>query len=438
MNWLNFFETKTKTCFIDFGRSINAQVSPNEEELFNKSYEAFEKKEILNAYEYFFQSLLNFKNGKSNENITFKRENEKLKFEIYQGTAKIVGIITKDNLHAEVVIVKKNSANVALKRYILERNYQLTYAYYFSDEKYIKLKLFHDNITMSPQKIFFPLRELALNSDFDKGHIVSEFPKIKLEDIDHLKDPDEKELKIKYDFLHIWINELNEKVLTLPSNDSAGMQSFLYLNVLLQIDYLLTPNYTIYQKLSKKLQEYFSDENTTIEAKTEEIKRYVSQLQEISYEEFKSNFYSAKYTFNQIEKTTYEEFVNFINESLLKIRWYKNNRYPQIIPTIYSYMTFYSLYNYGLNQITRKLLHTLVEVQNSNFFKALDCNVLYDEGTSSFSKRAIISKIDNIISPYQTRYKSLKPFGNKLNFSSLNAFSNSFYTQLNDLNFEEI
>ena len=159
MNWLNFFETKTQLKH-PFGRGTNANISPDEEELFNKSYEAFEHKEILKAYEYFFNSLQNFTNETQNNNITTNMQDDKLEFEIYQGSAIIRGYITKEHLYAEAIITKKETAHVAMKRYILERNYQLTYVSYFSDDEYIKLKLFHDNITMTPQKIFFLLQNL--------------------------------------------------------------------------------------------------------------------------------------------------------------------------------------------------------------------------------------------------------------------------------------
>lgn len=98
----------------------------------------------------------------------------------------------------------------------------------------------------------------------------------------------------------------------------------------------------------------------------------------------------------------------------------------------------YLLYNYGLHPVTKALLHTLVEIQNPDFFKALGYNTLYDVENSTFAKRAIVSKIDDIISPYQNRFKLLKPFGNELNFTSLNEFNNSFYLQLKNLNYEEI
>ncbi|MDT8339709.1 MAG: hypothetical protein RQ763_10995, partial [Sulfurimonas sp.] len=134
MDWLNFFEPKVEHKH-SFGRGINANLSKDEEDLFNKSNEAFEAKEILDAYEYFFISLENFSDSKSNQNIIITKEDGKLRFEILQGTARITGVITKESLYAEAILTKKAAANVALKRLILERNYQLTYACYFSDEE---------------------------------------------------------------------------------------------------------------------------------------------------------------------------------------------------------------------------------------------------------------------------------------------------------------
>ena len=437
MNWFSFFETNTQRNH-SFGRGINADLSKLEEELFDKSYESFEKNDILDAYEYFLNSLENFTDENSNKNIITSRDDEKLNFTLFQGSAKITGYITEKYLCAQVIMIKKDKANVALKRRLLERNYQFTYANYFSDDEYIKLKLYHDNITMSPHKVFFPLRELALNADFDKEYIKSEFDNIELEDIQHLNKINEDELKLKYDFLQRWILELENKVATLPSNDNAGMQSFIYLNIFFKIDYLIVPHYNIYQKTTKKIQEFFSEENLITEAKNEELKEYLDELKNTSFENFSKNFYNAKYTFNQIEKTSNEEINIFIRESLIKIRWYKNNRYKQIIPTIYKYISFYILYNYGLNPVTKELFHTLVEIQNQDFFKAIDYQTLYNEENNSFSKRLIISKIEDAITPFEHKYKSLEPFGAELNFSSLNEFSNSFYLQVQNLNFEEI
>ncbi|ADN08773.1 hypothetical protein [Sulfurimonas autotrophica] len=436
MSWLHFFRPKPH-CLKSFGRGINADIAKNEGELFNKAYEAFEKKEILNAYEFFFNSLMNYKNGISNENIILTKENETLKFIIYQGTAKVNGFTTNKKLYAEVTMVKAKSANVALKRYVLERNYQFTYINYCSDSNYIKLKLNLDNITMTPQKAFYPLRELALNADYDKEHMLSEFEQKELEDIQHIKKLDATELKVKYEFLHKWIDELNEKIHSLPSDDSIGMQSFLYLNFLFKIDYLIVPKCKIYQKLTKQLQDYFGDEEILPEVKNAELAKYILTLEKLNFDEFSLNFYKAKYTFSQIEKSSYDELINFIEESLIKLRWYKNNRHPQIIPTIYSYIALYALYNYGLNPPARKLLHVYISVIYAEYFKALGCSGYYDTDKNKFLKSDIISQIENIISEYKHQYKLLKAFGDELDFSSLNDFSNSYFSALKNLNFHE-
>ncbi len=436
MNWLNFFRP-TSHCLKSFGRGINADIVKDEEILFNKAYEAFVEKKVLDAYEYFFNSLINYTNDISNQNIILSREKEILKFTIFQGSARISGFCTKDKLYAEVIMISTQHTNVALKRYILERNYHFTYINYCSDTHSIKLKLNLDNIMMTPQKIFYPLRELSLNADFDKEHMLSEFEQYELEDAKHLKKVSDEELKVKYKFLHKWIDELEENISLLPSDDSIGMQSFLYLNLFFQIDYLIVPKCKIYQQLTKQLQDYFAEVDMLPEVKNAQLAKYIAELKELSFDEFCSNFYEAQYTFSQIEKSPYEEFVTFIEDSLTKIRWYKNNRHPQIIPTIYSYIALYALYNYGLNPAARKLLHIYITVIYADFFNALECFGMYETQKDKFLKNDIISQIKETVAQYNKQYKLLKPFGDTLDFSSLNDFSNSYFTALKNLNFHE-
>ena len=45
------------------------------------------------------------------------------------------------------------------------------------------------------------------------------------------------------------------------------------------IDYLLVPKYTMYQKISKKVQDYFGEEGVSIETKNDDLKTYILKLQ---------------------------------------------------------------------------------------------------------------------------------------------------------------
>ncbi|SFV75726.1 hypothetical protein MNB_SM-3-1163 [hydrothermal vent metagenome] len=440
MKWMNFFKHKTQLHLRHaFGRDINADLSSEEEKLFNNSYEAFIKHQVLDGFDFFLRSLENFFEDKSNKNIIIqKKEENLLLFELYQGSAKVVGRVTKEDFYAEAILVNAKDANVSLKRYILERNYQLTYGCYFSDGEKIKLKIYQNNTIMTPQKIFFPLRELALNADYDKEHIKTEFPTIPLQDIAHIQPLQEEELQVKYEYFLKWIQEVEETALTLPSYEKNMMESFLYLHIFFGMDYLLVPKFKMYQEISKKLQEYFGDNEHSVEDKNEELKRYLEQLKKLSFQEFQENFYNAKYTFNQAENTGYESVVEFIDDSLGKVRWFKHNRYNQIVPIIYRYIAFYLLYNYGINPIAKALLHLLIEVQYPDFFQALGYEIYYDKEQESFEKKKIIAKIDAIITPHQSRFKSLEPFGERLSYTTLNEFCNSYYSELQNLSFEEV
>ena len=77
-------------------------------------------------------------------------------------------------------------------------------------------------------------------------------------------------------------------------------------------------------------------------------------------------------------------------------------------------------------------------MQNPDFFKELDYKNLYNSQDDTFKEKTIISRVDDTIKNYQTRFKALESFSSELNFSSLNDFSNTFYQQIQNLNFEEV
>ena len=100
------------------------------------------------------------------------------------------------------------------------------------------------------------------------------------------------QLTEEYNYMHKWVNEITEKIATFPSNDNAGMQAFSFLYFLFKIDYLLVPKYEIYQKMSKKIQEYFGEENSTIESKNEELRIYVNKLKDMKLKGIKKKFWN--------------------------------------------------------------------------------------------------------------------------------------------------
>lgn len=433
----NFFDHKEPSQY-QFGRSINAMVNPKEPELFEASAEAFDQEKIIEAYEYFLLSLQNFNKETPNHNIVITKKPNSLRFELLQGSANIIGRVTEKSLEAESIIADARKTDVAVKRRLLERNYQLTYSRFYTVAQKIKLKIRLDNTTMTPQKVFFPLREIALNADYEKEYLASEFSEKSVLDTQHIITiPDEYKQK-KYQYMQKWIKELQESIKRLPSDDNAGMIAFSYLTLLLQIDYLIVPKKRIGQKILLHISDYFNDNEKSVERKNVELQTYIATLKETTYDLFSPQLYNTIVTFSPMERANHEEIVAFIDESLGKIRWYKNNRYSRVIMTIYRYIALYLLYNYGLHPSLRALLHLVVEVHYADYFKDIGYKPLYDQASKNFEKRQIVNRIEKAIAPYQKQFKQLKPFGEKLAFSSLEQFSHDFYLQLKHLHYTEV
>ncbi len=420
-----------------FGRDINAQLNPQEHQLFNQAVEAFREGKVTLAYEYYLRSLENFNGSLSNRNVRLHYEEEVLHFELYQGTAIVRGTVTNKTFQASSVITGTTLMNVAIKRHVLERNDQLTYIRFYTHNDFLGLKLYLDNTTMTPQKIFYPLRELTLNADYEKEYLQYHFKQKQLTEVDHLQPIDEVELRIKYDAMQKWIEDCQLELTQLPANDNISTVSFTLLSLLFQIDYLLVPHKEIMQETFEKVNSYFTDDERLVEQKNDELLTFIQALQKLEFNTFADHFYKASYTFSPMEHTTSEELNQFIEASLEKYRWFKQHRYDHVAATINRYIPLYILYNYGLHPSYRALLHLLVEVQNSDFFNTLGYEPLYNTQNKTFKKEAIITTINNAIKPYKERFLHLEAFGKTLNYTTLEEFSHSFFLHLKNLNYTE-
>jgi hypothetical protein len=291
---------------------------------------------------------------------------------------------------------------------------------------------------MTPQKIFYPLRELALNADYEKEFLHYQFKQSQLAEVEHLQEIDEGELQIKYEAMQQWIANCQKELTQLPSNDNNTTVSFTLLSLLFQIDYLLVPHKDIMQEVFENINSFFTNDERLIEQKNDELLTFIQKLQKLTFEEFTPHFYKAQYTFSPMEHTTSEELNQFIEASLEKFRWFRQHRYEHVASTISRYIPLYILYNYGIHPSYRALLHLLVEIQNSDFFVALGYEAMYDTERKSFKKDAILTAINDAIEPYQEQFIHLESFGKTLNYTTLEEFSHSFYLHLKNLNYTEL
>jgi hypothetical protein len=421
-----------------YGRGIHALPNTQERELFERSSEAFIDGDILSGYAYFLSSLIHQKNDYPSPHLSIERREESLTFSLTQGYALIKGVITQTSLEAHADIALSEKLHVAIKRRFLERDFQLTYCRFSEAKGVVKLSIRLDNATITPQKIFYPLREIALNADFEKEFIAGEFDESLLLDTEHLLSVSSEKIEVNFTFMQQWIKETKQSLIGLLSNDNTGMTSFSYLALLLQIDYLLLPHKKMAKNISEKINGYFMDDEKLTEDKNADLEQYLSELSVMDIESFATQFYSSAYTFSPFDQAMHDEIAAFIDESLGKVRWYKNNRSTYVISVIYRYISLYILYNYGLHPSLRSLLHLHVEVYTSDFFKSTGETPLYDPLTRTFKENLISLRIRESIEPYMSRYKGLSDFSEHLNYTDLDHFSQSFYLQIKNLDYTEV
>lgn len=418
-----------------YGRSVHSLPNPQEHELFEKASDAFIHGDRLRGYELFLSSLTHTGNTK---HLTYTVYDDKLTFELLQGYAIIRGIVTEDSLNATALIAPVSKLHVSIKRRFLERNFQLTYAKFSDNEGNLTLKLHLDNASITPHKIFFPLREIALNADFEKEMIAGEFADIPLLEEDNIHYLNPEEYKRLHGWMLTWIDQTKKSLQGLLSNDNTGMVSFSYLSLLLQIDYLLIPRKKMAKDISEKVGGYFSDDEKLTEDKNADLQTFLSELETMDIDHFSTQIYRGEYTFSPFDQAMHEDIVSFIDESLTKVKWYKSNHSSYVIGAIYRYAALYILFNYGLHPTLRSLMHLHVQIYTSDFFADMGEVRLYTPSTNVFDKDRIHECIQSAIIPYQNRYKGLKNFSDQLNYTDLDSFSQSFYQQIKNLDFLEV
>jgi len=441
MNWfeqLRSWFSEAKTLDIPkYGRGIHALPNPQEKELFEKASEAFIRGETVSGYEFFLSSLLHDETSAAFPHLTIERQEEELTFRLFQGSALINGLVRPDYFEAHAEIAVTDALHVAAKRRFLERNFQLTYAKFSNIDGIIRLSIKLDNTTITPQKIFYPLREIALNADFEKEFIAAEFDASLLLEYTHLIPLPQPKTERYHAIMKKWISQTKQSLIGLLSNDNTGMASFSYLALLLQIDYLLIPHRRMAKNINEKINGYFLDDEKMTEDKNAELESYLSELETMDIATFGTQFYDSAYTFSPFEPAMHDEIAAFIEESLNKVRWYKNNHANYVISVIYRYIALYILYNYGLHPSLRSLLHLHIEVYCSDFFEGEGEVPLYDPLSRTFQKHLIAERIARAVEPFQSRYKGLRNFAEALNYTDLDHFSQSFYLQIKNLDYTE-
>ena len=165
-------EEETEQPNIRFGRYTDSYKLPGNYEAWDKALLSFENGQYLDSYTHFF----NYLRDEQEDNVRFWREGEQIHFELFQGSKKITGFANKHKVKAESKIAKTEKLNVGFMRRLIEKNFTLEYSRFSLDPENNICILF-DTYTLdgSPYKLYYALKEVAINADKQDDLLLDEF-----------------------------------------------------------------------------------------------------------------------------------------------------------------------------------------------------------------------------------------------------------------------
>lgn len=418
---------------ITFGRYSDSYKDHIQYDAWDKSLDEFENENYLSAYHLFFSYLRDEKEN----NVIWREENGKIVFELYQGSKKITGTANQHTLKATARIAKAEELSVSLMRRLLEKNFSLKFCRLGIDENDHLLVIF-DTYTLdgSPYKLYFALKELAIQADKFDDLLLDEYKELQALDIDHIQDIPTASKEIKYNFLQHKISTvLNE--IDNGSLDATKYPSgigYLLLDLLYKLDYLLKPEGVMMETLERNHRYYFAkEEKDQLEKNAHLSKEFAKMLKRPANEYFKE-FYKVRTTFGITKSTQHDRVMNFIDGELRHMQWYAENGHQRVALAIPSFIVGYCLFNYAAPAPDRALFNLFYRITNPAYFDALGFSPkLYNLDKGNFNEKMIKKAIDNITKEHQATFTQLKPDTSSLDFSSLTQFSRTYLLMIRNL-----
>lgn len=418
---------------IHFGRYSDSYKSPSNYEAWDKALDAFEAENYLESFKHFFVYL----GDERANNVLVESTESGLHFELFQGSRRITGFADGQKLKAEAKIAKATSLNVGFMRRLLEKNFHLKYGKFALDgEDNICIVFDTFAIDGSPYKLYYALKELATNADKQDDLLLDEFSILQPISSSHILSLPHEEKEIKYGF---FLSQTRRVIEDFEQQEDArdtfpGGITYLLLNLIYKLDYLLKPEGYLMEALERIHRKYFEEDGQTTTQKNTALRKELESLLKRSKEDYFKEFYRVTSTFGITNPVNHDRVVNFIDTELSNMDWYSENGYPSIAMAIPGYIVGYCLFNFAVPKPDRELLHLYYRITEAPFFQQLGFKpVLYVPETGNFDVKAIKRAIEDTVDQNKQRFPNLNANLNLLDFSGLIPFSRSYMQMIRNL-----
>jgi hypothetical protein len=423
---------------IKFGRYTDSYKKPANYEAWDRSLEKFEEEAYLESFRQFFLYL----RDEDEDNVRFWEEEGGIRFEIFQGSKKIIGFADGKKLKAEAKIAHSETLNVGFMRRLIEKNFGLQYSRFALDNDN-NIAIVFDTYTLdgSPYKLYYALKELATNADKQDDLLLDEFKILEQVDNQHIESIPDPEKEIKYQFIRTEIDKVMTEINSgkLSKEQYPGGFGYLLLNLIYKLDYLTKPEGFMMETLERMHRMYFAQEAKSPLEKNQNLIKELVKLLDRPKEEFFKEMYKVKSTFGITTPVNHDRILTFVDAELNNMDWYADNGYDAIALSVPGYIIGYSLFNYAIPKPDRDLFHLFYQITQTQFFQQLGFHYdYYDATTGQLNKRSIKKAIEEIVDHNKAKFTKLNPAYASLNYRTLPEFAKSYLLMVRNLDLTKV
>jgi hypothetical protein len=426
-------EEETSEPEIVFGRYSDNNKSPAKVEKWNQAETLFKEKRYHDSIQAFFEYLTD----DEQENVNHTREDNRGRFEFYQGSKIISGFYNEESFEASVTLAHMPQPSVPVMRRLLEMNFSLYYSRYALKDENIVMLFNSDVTTANPSKLYYGLKELATKADKHDDLLVQDFTTLLPIDTAHVVEIPEEEKAIKLFYFKKWIQDMLDVVNNVDADKFSGGIAYVLLALAYRIDYLLVPEGKLLSELEKIVEIYFRKDDRLVTEKNQEMSECYQKLLTKDKEEFYPYLFRSKYTFSIVTPQTYKTIADAIYNANQNINWYRENKLPRIAAQISEYGFSYCQYSYSLPRPLTRLFDLFMRINYGDFYKELGFkDDYYNPESNEYNSEAIVATIRKIEDEWKEKYPELNFKAEKLKYDNPVAFNQSFTTEVEYLNLE--
>ena len=419
---------------IKFGRFCDTYRNDRQLKSWENAIEKFES----NEYFLSLAHLLDFLHNEDEQNVSYEHGEDHLDFTIVQGSKLIVGYSDGEHIRAEAKIAKAEKLNVGFLRKLVEKNYALNFARFALDADNVITIVFDSSVvTGSPYKLYQAFQELAINADKQDDLLVNEFKELQPINTGHIDLLEENEMKVRHDFLIEKIHsilKLTEEG-KLKADKFPGGISYLLLDTLYKLDYLVKPEGQVMDILEKGHQHFFDENDKSTARKNLELQKQLRKILELDRSEIFKELYGVSCSFSVTREVDSQRIFEIIDGELPNMDWYMDNKYKMTALSIPGYIAGYCLFNYSLPIPLKSMFHLYFMIMEQPFFKKIGFDINFISESDEFQKREINDALDRIVSNHCEKYPKLKPDTSILRYDDRPTFAKTWFSMIRKTDF---